>query len=122
MEEHAITETYAINRMMDRLSELTLKHGLVCCGVREFGPTENAASGMELLTGLGGWTFFFCAADDKALRRRRCESYLFFDDGIEVDGNWDRMIETVYRRLMETQEMKAAQRTVIEFPDVPDAN
>ena len=121
-EEHNLTEGYVINRMMDKLSELTLKHGMRCCAVREFGPTENAASGMNIITDLAGWTFIFCAADDPAMQRMRCESYLFFDDGIEVSGNWDRMMETVYRRLMETQEMKAAQRSVVEWPDAPDAN
>lgn len=75
---------------------------------------------MEIITGMGGWTFIFCDANDPAMRKRRVESYLFFDDGIEAGGSYDRMVELVYRRLMEALERKADSRGVVEIPDAPE--
>lgn len=109
---------------MEMLSTKCAPNGLRCCAVREFGALENAAIGMPILTGMGGWTFVFCDAKDMSMRRRRVESYLFFDDGIQVDGNWERMAEIVYRRLMDSLESKAARSGTPEFdvPDVPQVH
>lgn len=111
-------ETYAVNKLRELLDRRVSKIGLQCCAVREFGETENAAAGMEILTGLGGWTFIFCAANDKAMRDQRCESYIFFDDGIELGGDFERMVDLVYRRLCDELDRRAAKRGVVEIPDI----
>ena len=106
--------------MREMLSTRATAQGLRCCAVREFGEVENAAAGMEIITGMGGWTFIFCDANDPAMRKRRVESYLFFDDGIEAGGSYERMVELVYRRLMDALERKADSRGVVEIPDAPE--
>ncbi len=90
------TETYWVNKLIEELSKRVQSIGLVCHAAQEF---EEMG---------GGWAFMFCDARDKSQKFRRCEAYLLFDDGLEVGGNIARMVECVYRRLMESLESQDA--------------